>query len=93
MKKYILKKKFHQIFSFSKIKNFLYFCKTLIEVEKDIEEKFYSNCATFTDFTRIEVSLIPYVFEKPFYFTSFLRQICTETLWESKLLFVEKRYS
>ena len=43
MKEYFLELIFPQIFSFSKMKKFLYFCKTLIEVEKDFLKKFTSN--------------------------------------------------
>ena len=61
MKWYNLEKKFHQLFSFIKVKKFLYFLETLIDVKKDNSQKFYGKCANFTDFKRIQVSLIPYV--------------------------------
>ena len=53
-------KKLHLIF-FSEIKKFVFF-----------QRKF----ASFTDFKTVHVSLAPYVFEKSFYFTSIIWQIC-----------------
>ena len=80
--------------NFSKFKNFLYFRKTLIKVEKKtLKKQFYSKFSAFTDFTRIQVFLIAYVFEKSFYFTCILRQICYNSevhFEEGKLLFVKK---
>ena len=45
---------------------------------------------------RVQVSLIPYVYEKSFYSTSILRQMCynpAENFEKGKILFVKNRYS
>ena len=52
--------------------------------------------ASFTDFKRIQLLLIAYVFEKTFYFTSILRQACNnpeEHLERGKILVLEKTFS
>ena len=55
-------------------------------------KKIYCNCATFSDFKRNQVSLIPYVYEKSFNFASILRQITLDYFEKEKILFVKNRY-
>ena len=77
------RKKLHQFFSFSKIKNSAFFSNHDIG-GKGFFKKIESKYATSTDFKRNREFLISYVVEKSSHSTSILVQILYRIFWESK---------